>query len=514
MTSPSKLPAHEVESAGRAEDENNSAGNVPPSLLPSDESEYQELEKKLVRKIDWRLMPVLVVMIVLNYLDRQALPNARIQGINDDLGLVGDEYNVAISVLFAGYIALQIPSNMILTRVRPSVYLPLCMALWGAVSACTAAVKDFHGLVACRFFLGFLEAPFFPGALFLLSAWYTPKELATRTAVLYTGSLLSSAFGGLVGAGVQYGLDGVRGLHAWQWLFVIEGSATVFLSLCSIFLLPDFPATTRWLSERERAVARDRLHRHSGFQDEERGPVLRGIRLALADYKVWLLTAVVITKTTAAAVTSFIPTLVATFEFSSVQSLLLTAPPYVFAAAVAMAVSISSDRHAERYFHLVGPLCVGMVGYIVAASTTTLAPRYFSLFLMLGGVYGSFNVTYAWISSTIPRPLEKRAAAFAFANMVGNFAQIYSPYMYDKSSGPRYLPAMTADTVFVFASVCFATALRLCLARENRALDALEGGARREEAEAGGDLKKHDDDIVQEGRAGPLVLSYGFRYTL
>lgn len=365
-----------------------------------------------------------ILSLIYSYLDRQALPNARVQGIDDDLGLVGDEYNVAISVLFAGYIALQIPSNMILTRVRPSIYLPLCMALWyvsssrcprrwgrphvktndyprGAVSACTAAVKDFHGLVACRFFLGFLEAPFFPGALFLLSAWYTPKELATRTAVLYTGSLLSSAFGGLVGAGVQYGLDGVRGLHAWQWLFVIEGSATVFLSLCSIFLLPDFPATTRWLSEQERAVARDRLHRHSGFQDEERGPVLRGIRLALADYKVWLLTAVVITKTTAAAVTSFIPTLVATFEFSSVQSLLLTAPPYVFAAAVAMAVSISSDRHAERYFHLVGPLCIGMVGYIVAASTTTLAPRYFSLFLMLGGVYGSFNVTYAWISSTV-----------------------------------------------------------------------------------------------------------------
>ncbi|ETS83455.1 hypothetical protein PFICI_05331 [Pestalotiopsis fici W106-1] len=484
------------------------------SLLPTDVSEYQALEKKLVRKIDWRLMPVLVVMIVLNYLDRQALPNARVQGIEDDLGLAGDDYNVAISVLFAGYIALQIPSNMILTRVRPSIYLPLCMALWGAVSACTAAVTSFHGLVACRFFLGFLEAPFFPGALFLLSSWYTPKELATRTAVLYTGSLLSSAFGGLVGAGVQYGLDGAHGLHAWQWLFIIEGSATVFLSLCSVFLLPDFPGTTRWLSEQEKAIAKDRLHRHSGSQDEERGPVLRGVRLALADYKVWLLAAVVITKTTAAAVTSFVPTLVATFEFSSVQSLLMTAPPYVFAAIVAMAVSISSDRRAERYGHLVVPLAVGMVGYIVAASTTTLAPRYFSLFLMLGGVYGSFNVTYAWISSTIPRPLEKRAAAFAFANMVGNFAQIYSPYMYNSSTGPRYLPAMTANTVFVFASICCATVLRFCLVRENRKLDALENV---QEDDGGspekGELEKRDE-IVQESRVGPLALSPGFRYTL
>jgi MFS family permease len=160
---------------------------------------------------------------IYSYLDRNALPNARIQGIEKDLGLKGDQFNTAISVLFAGYIALQIPSNMLLTRVRPSIYLPVCMALWGVVSACTALVHDFNGLVVTRFFLGFMEAPYFPGALFLLSSWYTRRELATRTAVLYTGSLLSSAFGGLVGAGVQYGLDGVHGLESWRWLFIIEG---------------------------------------------------------------------------------------------------------------------------------------------------------------------------------------------------------------------------------------------------------------------------------------------------
>jgi MFS family permease len=268
-------------------------------------------------------------------------------------------------------------------------------------------------LVVCRFFLGFLEAPFFPGALFILSAWYTPKELGTRTAVLYAGSLLSGGFGGLVGAGVQYGLDGARGLHSWQWLFIIEGVATVFLSLASIFVLPDFPGTTRWLSDQEKAVATHRLHKQSGSQDEERGPLLDGVRLAATDYKVWLLTAIVITKTSAAAVTSFIPTLVATFKFSSVQSLLMVAPPYVFATFVSLAVSILSDKLSERYFHLILPLAVGMAGYIIAAATTTLAPRYFSLFLMLGGVYGSFNVTYAWISSTVSQsPITHKSKFF------------------------------------------------------------------------------------------------------
>jgi MFS family permease len=99
------------------------------------------------------------------------LANARVQGIEKSLGLKGTEFNTAISVLFAGYIALQIPSNIIITRVRPSLYLPGCMAVWGIVSGMTALVNNFTGLVVVRFFLGFVEAPYFPGALFLISSW-------------------------------------------------------------------------------------------------------------------------------------------------------------------------------------------------------------------------------------------------------------------------------------------------------------------------------------------------------
>jgi MFS family permease len=139
--------------------------------------------------------------------------------------------------------------------------------------------------------------------------------------------------------------------------------------------------------------------------------------MAVTDYKVWLLAGIVITKTSAAAVTSFIPTLVKTFGYNKINTLLLVAPPYVFAAICAMCISISSDRRQERYCHLVIPLSFGMVGYIIAAATTTLAPRYVSLFLMLGGVYGGFNVAIAWISATLPHPMEKRAAALALTNV-------------------------------------------------------------------------------------------------
>ena len=124
------------------------------------------------------------ILLILNYLDRNALASARVQGLEKDLGLKGDQFNIAVSILFAGYILGQIPSNLILSRVRPSIYLSAWVALWGIVSACTAAADNYNHLLVIRFFLGVTESPYFPGALFLLSSWYTKKELAFRTSIV------------------------------------------------------------------------------------------------------------------------------------------------------------------------------------------------------------------------------------------------------------------------------------------------------------------------------------------
>ncbi|KUL89782.1 hypothetical protein ZTR_00524 [Talaromyces verruculosus] len=473
--------------------------------------EYAVKEKKLVRKIDLRLMPLLFLIIVMNYLDRNALANARIQGIEKSLHLHGTQFNTAISVLFAGYIALQIPSNMIITKVRPSIYLPSCMIIWGVVSGMTAIVKDFHGLVVVRFFLGFVEAPYFPGALFLLSSWYTRKELALRTSILYTGSLMSSGFGGLIGAGVQHGLNGARGIPSWRWLFVIEGAITVFIAIIALFILPDYPHTTRFLSGEEKAIATRRLETSSGSNDTERGPLLSGVKMALVDYKVWLLALIIVTKTSAGAVTSFIPTLVATLGYNQVNTLLLVAPPYVFAAITTLAVSYSSDKRGERCFHIMVPIFFGMVGFIIAATTLKFTARYISLFLMLAGVYGSYNVALAWISSTLPRPIEKRAAAIALVNTIGNLAQIYSPYLYPSIAGPRYLNAMIANTCFCVGCAAATFALRCCLVSENKALAAAE----REVANILQEEKVAVEEIPDVSTpVGFAAHAPGFRYTL
>lgn len=117
------------------------------------------------------------------------------------------------------YLLMQLPSNMLMasSRVRPSVYMGLCNALWAIVSACTALATNYTGLILTRFFLGVVEAPFYPGALFMLSIFYTRKEIATRLAILYSANILSTACSGLIAAATFATLDGAHGIRGWKW---------------------------------------------------------------------------------------------------------------------------------------------------------------------------------------------------------------------------------------------------------------------------------------------------------
>lgn len=241
---------------------------------------------------------------------------ARLSSFEADLGLTGNQFNVAVSILNVGYMLMQLPryaaestdslfeygcksstdlrdSNMLLTRTRPSLYIPFWTAMWSVISAATASAENYTHLIVIRFFLGVAEAPFFPGAMYLLSCWYPSKELARRTAVLYSGVLLATAFSGLIAAGVFEGLEGVRGLAGWQWLFIIEGAGSFAAALLAVFLLPDFPGqntgVAKWLlSEQEQAIAVHRIERDRVSLPEAENSVWTGLLLAVKDLKTWV----------------------------------------------------------------------------------------------------------------------------------------------------------------------------------------------------------------------------------
>jgi MFS family permease len=156
-------------------------------------------------------------MYFLNYVDRNAIAQARLNNLEEDLGMSGTQFNTCVSILFVGYVLMQVPSNMLITKVRPGMYMSVWMLVWAAVSGCTALVTNYAGLVVCRFFLGITEAPFYPGATYMLSIFYTRKEVATRIAVLYCAQILATGLSGLIAAGVFAGMDGLKGLEGWRW---------------------------------------------------------------------------------------------------------------------------------------------------------------------------------------------------------------------------------------------------------------------------------------------------------
>ncbi|KAH8671281.1 major facilitator superfamily domain-containing protein [Xylariales sp. PMI_506] len=471
----SKLPP-----AGK---ESHLRGLQPPPFVANLTPEQRlELETRLKRKIDLRLLPMIVLMYILNYIDRNNIAAAKLANLEKDLGLPTNSTEYQVSEFFLvhtighTYLLMQIPSNLFLNKIgKPSLYLPTCMIVWGTISAATAAVKNFGGLIAVRFFLGFVEAAYFPGCLYYLSCWYTRKELGLRTAMLYSGALISGAFSGLMSAGITANMNGARGIAAWQWLFIIEGVITIGVAFAAYFVLPDFPRTTRWLTEEEKALAIWRLEEDIGeddWIDSEHQTFWQGAKLAFEDIKTYVLLVHVFCIVSSGSVTNFFPTVVATLGYSNVVSLLLTAPPYVLCVIATFINAWHADKTGERYWHIAVPLAVNVIANIIAATTTTLGPRYLSMMLMVPGVYCAFVVSLAWISNTLPRPPAKRAAALAFINAVSNSSSIYASYMYPNSAGPRYIVAMSVNCCTSFIAIVAATVLRFILVRLNKKLEA------------------------------------------
>lgn len=181
---------------------------------------------------------------------------------------------------------------MFINRIaRPSLYLSAVMLIWGLLSTVTGIVNSFTGMVVVRFFLGFVEAAFLPGTLLVLSKWYTRRELTTRNAVLFCGSLISNAFSALVGAAVLSNMQGTLGHAAWRWLFWIEGALTMLIAISAAFILPDLPHNTRGFTEEERQVAQLRMLEDVGEADtdsKDQG-ITDGLVMAMKDSKVWLM---------------------------------------------------------------------------------------------------------------------------------------------------------------------------------------------------------------------------------
>ncbi|KAK7696827.1 hypothetical protein SLS64_014158 [Diaporthe eres] len=412
-------------------------------------------EIRLVRKLDMIIMvstdlnkkphdqirkPVVWLLVFLNFFTRQSLSVARLDGFERELGISGTDFSLAISIHYTGYLLVQVPSNMLLTKIPPPVYLSVTMGLMAVGTALTAVLHNGRSLLIQRFFLGLIAAPIYPGCIYVISLFYKRKELAARVTLVYTASIFATGMNGLLAAPLFRTMRGKLGLSGWRWLYIIFGVISVVISALSFFILPDEPLKTKWLTPEERRLAHDRIAGDT-VERKEKGSMVQGLREALRDRRVWLFMAIQHVNAFAGSIRIFLPTLLETLGFSQFTTLVMTCPPYLVACLTAMGVSISSGHFNERTWHLTSLKTLAAVGFALAAATLNSSVRYFAAFVFIIGTWGGTSITQSWIASTCAQTKEKRAVAIGLGNMSAASTLIWTPVGCILARFPRVLPA-------------------------------------------------------------------------
>lgn len=470
------------------------------------------VEKSLKRKLDTRCA-LFVLIYIMNYLDRNNIGAARLKGLQTDLGLDNNQYATCLSILYVGYILMQVPSNIFINRIqRPSLYISLVMLVWGLISTLTGNVENFGGMVAIRFLLGFVEAAFLPGALLILSKWYTRKELALRNAILFCGNLISNAFSALIAAGVLSNMQGVLGHAAWRWLFWIEGAFTMAVAVSAAWVLPDLPTNSKGFTEEELLVAQLRMTEDVGEADEDSKDqrVFDGLVMVIKDWKVYVLMITFTAYVVGLSFNAYFPTLTETLGFGYVPTLLMSAPPWAFACLFSLANAWHSDRTQEKFFHITGPIVIGLIGFVISMATLNTAARYIALFLQASS-YAGFIVFYSWISSSFPRPPAKRAVALAMVNAFSQLGNVAGAYVWDLDDN-GFRSSYGIVTAMFGITIVGCWIFRMILVNMNKKLD-------RGETEAAWETRPDvaAQTIKTEGLAGDdeaTRLKAGFRYLI
>ncbi|EON67345.1 hypothetical protein W97_06598 [Coniosporium apollinis CBS 100218] len=410
------------------------------------------LERKTVLRLDLLLVPMMCMIYLLAFLDRSNIGNARVAGLQKDLGITDYQYQIAITVTYVPYIAAELPSNLVLKTVGPRLMLPGMCLCWGIVTALQSQVHNFGGLVACRFFLGLLEGGLFPGIVLYLSGFYRRHELQVRIALFFSAAAMSGAFSGLLAAAIIQ-MDGIGNLFGWQWIFLLEGLFTVVFGIFAFFVLPNTPHQVLTFTPEQ---ADHCIRRLEADGPPESGKFSSKAMLsAFKDLHIWLnCLALFCSGTCLFGLAYFTPSIVQGLGYSQTRTQLLTVPPFAIAFFVTMAAAYIADRYRCRGLTAIVTFCLAVVGFALFLTGTTIAVRYTALCFMVTGTYSSAPSLISWIPNNTAAHT-RRATAIAMGFVSTNVGGIVSTWIYPKTSAPYYRFAARYN----LSLVCIAIAL-------------------------------------------------------
>ncbi|CAG8178819.1 unnamed protein product [Penicillium nalgiovense] len=428
------------------------------------ESSFQftaEAEKKLVRKIDLMVLPIMVFAYMMAFLDKQTLNYTSLMGIREDLHLVGSQYSWSSSIFYFGYLFFSIS--------------------WAVVLACHAATTNFAGLMVARFFLGCTEASLSPGFTLITSLWYRTSEQPLRHGIWFCGNSLSLIFGNLIAVGI---LQIENSLTAWQWLFIIFGIITFLWGIVMLFRLPDSPTTASFLTEEERLIAIERLKANqTGFKNStiDKSQIME----AFTDVKTWLLAVLILAGNIPnGGFTAFNGLVLQGFGFSTFHTLLLGIPG---GAVVFIFVLLS------------------IIGSALVYATSSVASRYAGLLLM--GIYSvAMPISMAMISSNVGG-FTKKATVSAIYFIMYCTGNIIGPQLFFEREAPKYQSGFLAIIICLIVCVVDGFVLLFYLFWTNVRRDKQQGAG-----PVSGGQEKHDIAVQTQLLDTTDLKNKGFRY--
>ncbi|KAG0694934.1 MFS general substrate transporter [Suillus ampliporus] len=497
-------------------DESNSDLKNVPMLTP-------EQERKLWRKVDLRLIPILTLMYLLAFLDRSNIGNAKLEGLVTQLDLTGNKFNIALLMFHIPYCLCEFPANLVLKVFRPSRWLPGISFVWGIVMILMSLVKTYPQLVGARVCLGIAEAGLFPGVVYYLTLWYPRHMLQYRIGLFFGGAAVAGAFSGLLAFAIGH-MSGIAGLEGWSWIFLLEGLATIVVATIAFFVVLDFPATAKFLTLEERAFVIWKKKYDNSSVGEEEGFAARHVWAAFGDWQVryrllrasscflpqqndqvWLQILVYMSITgPSSGISLFLPTIIQTFGYSTPITQLLTIPPYVAAAMTLFVFAHYSDKLKMRSPFIFAGLVMCLIGFSINISTAPDGVKYFGIFFIVMGSYAAIPAAVSWLGNNLSGHY-KRGAGMALHIGIGNFTGAISSVIYRSQDSPRFILGHGVELMFVGIGLIVLPIVVFLYKRINAQRDTVERLA----MERGEKVQYSDEELRELGDRAP-----DFRYTL
>ena len=378
------------------------------------------LERRTMRKVMWRLLPLLALMFLVNFLDRVNVSFAALT-MNEDIGLSPVAYAWGAGIFFIAYFVFEVPSNLVMERVGARIWMARIMITWGLIAGATAFAYDATSFIVIRFLLGAAEAGLVPGILLYITYWFPPQYRGRAVAYFLLAAPLSNAIAGMLSVPLLK-MDGTLGLAGWQWMFIVEAVPAVLLAVVVLVYLTDTPAKARWLADDERTWLEAKCEKSGAHATI--GQQLK----AILNRRVALLSAIYFGRTTAMyGIGFFLPLIIKAMGLSNAQTGMVAAVPFVIATVAALAWGYSSDRANERHWHTIATMVLASVGLagaaVIGASTWALI----AITLAAIGLYSQPGVFWSLPATMLPPAFA--AAGIAVINSLGNLGGFIGPYL-------------------------------------------------------------------------------------